>query len=77
MISSGLTFDSINATVSSVTRAREAELKQTLSQLQEPTTQDLLRMQQEVQQWSMFTQIQSTVVKEVAEAMKGVIQKAA
>lgn len=75
--SSGLTFENINATVSNVTRAREAELKQTLSQLQEPTTQDLLRMQQEVQQWGMFTQIQSTVVKEVAEAMKGVIQKSA
>lgn len=75
--SSGLTFENINATVSNVTRAREAELKQTLSQLQEPTTQDLLRMQQEVQQWSMFTQIQSTIVKEVAEAMKGVIQKSA
>lgn len=75
--SSGLTFENINATVSNVTRAREAELKQTLSQLQEPTTQDLLRMQQEVQQWGMFTQIQSTIVKEVAEAMKGVIQKSA
>ncbi len=75
--SSGLTFENINATVSNVTRAREAELKQTLSQLEEPTTQDLLRMQQEVQQWGMFTQIQSTVVKEVAEAMKGVIQKSA
>lgn len=75
--SSGLTFENINATVSNVTRAREAELKQTLSQLEEPTTQDLLRMQQEVQQWGMFTQIQSTIVKEVAEAMKGVIQKSA
>lgn len=77
MISSGLTFENINTTISNVTRAREAELKQTLGQLKEPSTQDLLRMQQEVQQWSMFTQIQSTVVKEVAEAMKGVIQKAA
>lgn len=77
MIGSGLTFENINTTVSNVTRAREAELKQTLSQLQEPTTQDLLYMQQQVQQWSMFTQIQSTVVKEVADAMKGVIQKAA
>ena len=77
MINSGLTFQSINTTVSNVTRAREAELKQTLSQLEEPTTQDLLQMQQEVQQWSMFTQIQSTIVKEVADAMKGVIQKAA
>lgn len=77
MISSGMTFENINTTISNVTRAREAELKQTLGQLKEPSTQDLLQMQQEVQQWSMFTQIQSTVVKEVAEAMKGVIQKAA
>lgn len=77
MINSGLTFQNINTTVSNVTRTREAELQQTLSQLEEPTTQDLLQMQQQVQQWTMFTQIQSTIVKEVADAMKGVIQKAA
>ncbi len=76
--SSGLTFDSINASIAQVTTRREAALKDTISGLGDsPSTTDMLRMQQEIQQWTMFTQIQSTIVKEVSDAMKGVIQKAA
>lgn len=75
---SGITFDSINASLSQVRSRREAELQNTISNMGEnPTTADLLNMQQQIQQWTMFTQIQSTIVKEVADAMKGVIQKAA
>lgn len=75
---SGLTFDSINSSIAQVTTTREAALKQTIGGLGEsPSTSDMLKMQQEIQQWSMFTQIQSTIVKELSDAMKGVIQKAA
>lgn len=77
MIGSNLTFSGINNTISQITQTRESELRQTLTNLDNPSTQDLLLMQQQVQQWSMFTQIQSTVVKELADAMKGVIQKSA
>ena len=77
MIGSNLTFSGINNTISQITQTRETELRQTLTNLDNPSTQDLLLMQQQVQQWSMFTQIQSTVVKELADAMKGVIQKSA
>lgn len=72
----GLTFDSINSTVSKVAASREAALKKTLSEMGDsPSTGDLLKMQQEVQQWSMFTQIQSTLVKEVSDTIKGILQK--
>lgn len=74
----GITFNSINNSISQVTTRREADLQRTISNLGDsPTTADLLGLQQQIQQWTMFTQIQSTVVKEVADAMKGVIQKAA
>lgn len=74
----GLTFNSISSTIAQVTASREASLKTTISEMGDsPSTGDMLKMQQEVQQWSMFTQIQSTIVKELAEALKGVIQKAA
>jgi type III secretion protein F len=77
-ISSGITFDSINASIAQVTTRREAALKDTISGLGDsPSTADMLSMQQQIQQWTMLTQIQSTIVKEVADAMKGVIQKAA
>ena len=75
---SGLTFDSINSSIAQVTTRREAALKETITGLGDsPSTADMLSMQQQVQQWSMFTQIQSTIVKELSDAMKGVIQKAA
>lgn len=78
MAINGLTFNSISSTIAQVTASREAALKTSLSEMGDsPSTGDMLKMQQEVQQWSMFTQIQSTIVKELAEALKGVIQKAA
>lgn len=76
--SAGLTFDSINASIAQVTTRREASLKELISGLGDsPSTTDMLNMQQQIQQWSMFTQIQSTMVKEISDTMKGVIQKAA
>lgn len=74
----GITFDSIAGSMGKVGLARETELKTTIEGMgPEASTLDLLKLQQQMQQWTMFTQIQSTVVKEVADAMKGVIQKAA
>ena len=74
----GITFNSINNSISQVTSRREADLQNTINNLGDsPSTGDLLGLLQQVQQWTMFTQIQSTIVKEVSEAMKGVIQKAA
>lgn len=74
----GLTFDTINQTIAAVASKSEASLRQAISAMPEnPSSGDLLQMQVRVQQWTMLTQIQSTVVKELADAMKGVIQKSA
>ena len=75
--SSGLTFDYINNSVATAVRSKESQLMNQIARLGDaPTTGDLLALQQQVQQWTMMTQIQSTLVKEVSDAMKGVIQKA-
>lgn len=77
-MSNGINFDSISSTLGVVGTRRESELRDMIAGLKEnASTLDLLKLQQQMQQWTMFTQIQSTVVKEVADAMKGVIQKAA
>jgi hypothetical protein len=34
-------------------------------------------LQKQIQEWAMITQLQSTVVKEIADAAKSVIQKSA
>lgn len=76
-LNSGITFDYINSSVASVVQSRESDLKIQISKLGvNPTTTDLLNLQQQIQQWTMMTQIQSTLVKEISDAMKGVIQKA-
>ena len=76
-LNSGITFDYINNSVASVVQSREADLKGQISKLgANPSTTDLLNLQQQIQQWTMVTQIQSTLVKESSDAMKGVIQKA-
>lgn len=75
--SSGLTFDYINNSVANAVRSKESQLLDQIGKLGEaPTTTDLLNLQQQIQQWTMMTQIQSTLVKEISDAMKGVIQKA-
>jgi type III secretion protein F len=74
---SGLTFDYINSSVATAVQSRETQLQTQISQLgTQPSTGDLLALQQQIQQWTMMTQIQSTLVKEISDAMKGVIQKA-
>lgn len=76
-LNSGITFDYINNSVATVVQSREADLKGQISKLgANPSTTDLLNLQQQIQQWTMVTQIQSTLVKEISDAMKGVIQKA-
>ena len=77
-MSNGINFDTISSTLGVVGTRRESELRDMIAGLKEnASTLDLLKLQQQMQQRTMFTQIQSTVVKEVADAMKGVIQKAA
>jgi len=73
----GLTFDYINSTIYNVVQNREQALLSQIGTLgANPTTADLLSMQQQLQQWTMTTQIQSTITKEVGDALKGIIQKA-
>ena len=58
-------------------QAVESNLQQTLAAAaSNPDTITMLKVQQQVQQWSLMSSIQSTVVKEVADAMKAAIQKA-
>lgn len=75
--SGGLTFDYINNTVLAALNNREVQLRSAIEKSgNNPSTVQLLDLQQQVQQWTMMAQIQSTLTKEISDAMKGVIQKA-
>ncbi len=75
--SAGLSFDFLNNSIAKVVQGKEGDLRTLISSLGDnPTTADLLSLQQQVQQWTLTTQVQSTVIKEVADALKGIVQKA-
>ncbi|HSW03472.1 EscF/YscF/HrpA family type III secretion system needle major subunit [Aquabacterium sp.] len=73
----GLNFDFLNGSIAKVVQTKESDLRTLIGSMGDnPTTADLLSLQQQVQQWTLTTQVQSTVIKEVADALKGIVQKA-
>ncbi|KGD93682.1 MULTISPECIES: EscF/YscF/HrpA family type III secretion system needle major subunit [Achromobacter] len=78
--SSGLNFNSVNSTIYDSIRTQETNLQATLSSMRtnadgSVSQAELLKMQQQVQQWTMMIDIQSTITKQIADSLKGVIQK--
>ena len=72
-----VTFQGINNAVLTSVQDKENTLKAQIAALgPNPTTQDLLVLQQKIQEWTMLVELQSTLAKTTAETMKGVIQKA-
>ncbi|NBS63044.1 MAG: hypothetical protein EBT33_01685 [Betaproteobacteria bacterium] len=76
----GLSLDYVSQTMLTAVSNAETTLRATIqaqaaSQTQTPS--DLLVLQKQIQEWAMITQLQSTVVKELADAAKSVIQKSA
>jgi len=61
--------------------AREQDLRTSVTTLRakgaDVSNVDLLDLQTKVQQWSLMSSLQSTLTKELGDAMKGIVQKAA
>jgi len=72
-----ITFDLISRTVGQAMETRETQLAQFTQTMDPNSTMDLVKMQHMVQQWTMLTQLNSTLIKELGDTLKGVIQKAA
>jgi len=79
--SAGLNFDNVNNSIYEGIRTQETKLQTTISTIGSKadgavSQSDMLLMQQQIQQWSMMVEIQSTITKQIADSLKGVIQKA-
>ncbi|WP_150685963.1 EscF/YscF/HrpA family type III secretion system needle major subunit [Pandoraea iniqua] len=73
-----MTYSFVNSTVFNTVKSTESDLKTIISGLGDnPTTSDLLMVQQDVQKWTLIVQVQSTITKEMADSYKGIIAKAA
>ncbi|MGB3277458.1 MAG: EscF/YscF/HrpA family type III secretion system needle major subunit [Castellaniella sp.] len=78
--SAGLNYNAINNTIYSAIRTQEAKLRTTLSTLETDaegniSQADLLMLQQQTQQWTMMIELQSTLIKQISDSLKGIIQK--
>lgn len=78
--SAGLNFNAINDTIYKSIATQESKLRNTISGISTDadgnvSQTDLLKMQQETQQWTMLIDLQSTITKQIADSLKGVIQK--
>ena len=69
-------LDDVSNKVGQVIRRNESDLQTTLySANKETSATDLLNMQLKLQSWSVSVQMQSSIVKELGDALKGVVQK--
>lgn len=78
--SSGLSFNTVNSTIYDSIRTQESNLQSTLANMNtnadgSVSQAQMLQMQQQIQQWTMMIDIQSTITKQIADSLKGVIQK--
>jgi type III secretion protein F len=75
--SSAVTLNFINNTVATALNQRETTLRDSITKVgNEPSSVQLLDLQQQVQQWTLMVSIQSTMAKQVGDSMREVIQKA-
>ena len=75
-----LSFDTINSFNVQVVQKSEDAMAALITTMNnkgaDVTTADLLSMQTNLQKWTMTTDIQSTITKQLGDALKGIIQKA-
>ncbi len=75
----GISFDTINNTVNSLVKSSEDNLNTlltTISQKENPSSTDMLTLQQGLMNWTTMVQTSSTVTKDLYDALKETVQKA-
>lgn len=76
MQDNNISFSSIGNTLYNAVQNKETALKTLMQTVgSNPTTTDLLTMQSAMNEWSMSIQLNSTMVKEYSDALKGIVQK--
>lgn len=68
-------FGNINNTMGNAANALETQLQDFSTTMNPNSTADMLKMQQMMQEWSLATSLQSSTVKSLGDALRGIIQK--
>ena len=73
--SSGFSLDQINSIGATVVNTQEQNLRASLANATDLSSGEMLKLQSQIQQWTIFVNLQSTLTKDVADALRAVIQK--
>jgi|GEM_PF-2258497 len=75
----GITFQTVNTTLNALlttTESKLSDLLTTISEKDNPSTTDMLSLQQSLAEWTTVIQASSTTTKDFYDALKETIQKA-
>jgi hypothetical protein len=76
---SGISFGTINSTLNQLVQSSENSLGSLLTSISgkaNPTTTDMLSLQQALENWTVCIQASSTTTKDFYDSLKEVVQKA-
>ncbi len=69
-----VSLESLNNTLTPVFQTAETRLSEKIDNLGEnPTTADMMLMQQELARWNIMVQMHSTIIKDFKDSVQGVI----
>ena len=68
-------FEQINSTLGAKFQESQSQLESAMKNVDLSKPEGMWEMQKSMQKWSMSIQLQSTMVKELGDALKGIIQK--
>jgi type III secretion apparatus needle protein len=68
-------LNTISQTLGNNTAAATSTLKEAMTKAASGKPEDLVNMQMALQKWTMMNQLQSTMVQQLGECCKGIIQK--
>jgi hypothetical protein len=77
--SGGISFSTINNTLIQLVQSSESSLSTlltTISKKSDPSTTDMLNLQQSLEAWTTIIQASSTTTKDFYDALKETVQKA-
>jgi type III secretion protein F len=73
--SGGFSLEQINSIGATVVSTQEQNLRVALANATDLSSGEMLKLQTQIQQWTIFVNLQSTLTKDVADALRAVIQK--
>jgi len=68
-------FEAINQAVGQQVKQKEEDLRSFANSMDPDSSTDLIKFQQKVQEWTLFSNLHSTTMKSLKDTLSSIIQK--